>query len=147
VTTSPVTSPRPPKVLTGEETTTWRAPACRGTPPELDRAWGNLDTSGCVYSPKHVAIPAAFPYNRDQMSGQTSFDAYPIFCGRNAQIVQRLVRLVVADQHFTKSVHRLVRTYMLSQPVRSGGKHFAASLPRNPTTVHVTHYVSTCAGS
>jgi hypothetical protein len=95
---------------------------------------------------KHVAIHAAFPYNRDQMRGQTSFDAYPIFCGRKAQIVQRLVRLVVADQHFTKSVHRLERTYVLSQPVHSGGKHFAASIPRNPTIVRVTHYASTCAG-
>jgi hypothetical protein len=95
---------------------------------------------------KHVAIHAAFPYNRDQMRGQTSFDAYPIFCGRKAQIVQRLVRLVVADQHFTKSVHRLERTYVLSQPMCSGGKHFAASIPRNPTIVRVTHYASTCAG-
>ena len=51
---------------------------------------------------KHVAIHAALPYNRDQMRGQTSFDAYHVFCGRKAQIVQRLVCIVVADQHFTK---------------------------------------------
>ena len=37
------------------------------------------------------------------MRGQTSFEAYPIFFGRRrAQIVKRLVRLVVADQQFTK---------------------------------------------
>ena len=28
---------------------------------------------------KHVAIHAAFPYDHDQMSEQTSFEAYPIF--------------------------------------------------------------------
>ena len=95
---------------------------------------------------KHVAIHAAFLYNRDQMVEQTNFDAYHILGGRMVQIVQRLVRLVAADQHFTKSVHRLPRTYMFSQLVYSGGKHVAASIPRNPTIVRVTHYVSTCAG-
>jgi hypothetical protein len=28
---------------------------------------------------KHIAIHATFPYNRDQMREQTSFDAHPIF--------------------------------------------------------------------
>jgi hypothetical protein len=86
-----------------------------------------------LYAPwvtKHVAIHAAFLYNRDQMEEQTNFDAYHIFGGRMVQIVQRLVRLVAADQHFTKSVHRLPRTYMFSQLAYSGGKHVAASIPR-----------------
>ena len=56
------------------------------------------------------------------------------------------VCVVVADQPFAKSVLRLGRTYMLSQPVHSGGKLFVASIPRNLTIVHVTRYVLTCAG-
>ena len=49
-----------------------------------------------LYSPcltKHVEIHPAFPYNRYQIRGQTSFEAYPIFYGRKAQIFLRLVRL------------------------------------------------------
>ena len=151
MTTSPVTSPRPPK----------STPRARRLPrgarqlvevllQNWSTAWGNLDTSDervfALGMTNHVAILAAFPYNRNKMSEQTSSDAYPIFCGRKAQIFQRLVPLVVADQHFTKSVHRLARTCVLSQPVRSAGKHFSASIPRNPTIVRLTHYVSTGAG-
>ena len=43
---------------------------------------------------KHVTIHVAFLYNRDQMRGPTSFDAYHIFAGRKAQIVQHLERLL-----------------------------------------------------
>ena len=93
----------------------------------------------------NVAIHAVSPCNRDQMSEQTSFDALHIFASERPRLTSA-VCVVVADQHFTKSVHRLARTYMLSQPVHSGGKLFAASIPRNPTIVHVTHYVLTCAG-
>ena len=87
----------------------------------------------------HVTIYAAFPYNRDQMRGQTSFDAYHIFWGRKVQIVQRLVRLVLYE------VDTDWRERCPSQCI-ARVKHFVASIPRNPTVVRVTHYVSTCAG-
>jgi hypothetical protein len=152
VTTSPVTSSRPPK-STSRVRKRPRGGSCARQLVEVlysCRIWsahGGIWTHQMsVYSLKDVASTLAFPYNRDQMRGQTSFETYPIFCWRKAQIVQRLVRLVVADQHFTKSVHRLARAYMLFQPVRSGGKHLATSIPRNPTIVRVTHHVSTCAG-
>jgi hypothetical protein len=52
-------------------------------PAESERAWGTLDASDerlfTLGLSKHVAIHSAFPYNRDQMREQTSFDAYPIF--------------------------------------------------------------------
>jgi hypothetical protein len=42
---------------------------------------------------EHVAIHAAFPYNRDQIRGQTSFEAYRNFRGGQAQVAPvRLVR-------------------------------------------------------
>ena len=63
-----------------------RTPACRGTPAELEHRMGGIctlhtsDEPLCAFGlTKHVAIHAAFPYNRDQMRGQTSFDAYHIF--------------------------------------------------------------------
>ena len=78
--------------------------------------------------------------------GANKFRCLPYFRGANGSDCPALSMPVVADQNFTKSVHRLARTYMLSQSVHSGGKHFAASIPRNLTIVRVTHYVSTCAG-
>ena len=107
-----------------------------------------------LYAPcgltKYVAIHAAFPYNRDQMREQTCFDAYHIFCGRKAQVFQCLVRPVVADQHFTKSVYRLARTYMLSQPVHRGGKHFLhpfLGIPRSSASLTMCQPAQVCSAS
>ena len=74
-----------------------------------------------------------------QIRGQTCFEAYRILGGRTAQITQRLVRLDVADQHFTKSVHRPVRAYMLS-PSRCAAGDSTLLHQFIPTIIRTTHY-------
>ena len=92
---------------------------------------------------KYVAIYAAFPYNRDQMRGQTSFDAHHIFlrakgpdCPAPSALSFRRSTLYEVGAPTGANVHIVPASVQR-------GKH--ASIPRNPTIVRDTHYESTSA--
>ena len=92
VTTSPVTSPRPPKSTPRARDYRVGGSCARQLVEVLlqnwSTVWRNLDTSDerlfALRLTKHVAIHAAFPYNRDQ--GADKFRCLPYFAGERPRL-------------------------------------------------------------
>ena len=86
--TSPLSSTKSTPDLITSPVTAWRllrTPACQGTPAQLEYRMGESAHIGWVSMrlglTKHVAIHAAYSYNRNQMRGQSSFVCLSYFGG------------------------------------------------------------------